>query len=176
MRRGPKFIAAKLIEMKFHVSGMQSCYTNHTAQENCFCFNQWLSTCSLFQATVPLASFTTNPLLFSLITNGLPVMGAGLQRIIAVDTFKHHLSVWYITRGIGSCLLKVSVVECHLIALVDFTWALDWHLSQHSIDISINTWSTLVWHLLDILNDMQLTSVIKIWSMGGQWLAECWPT
>ena len=77
------------------------------------------------------------------------------HRITAVDTSKHHLSVWYITRGIESCVLKVSVhvVECQSIPLVisqsTDTWSASRStLNQHLNQYLVNTSLTLDWHLI----------------------------
>ena len=90
-----------------------------------------------------------------------------IQRIIAVDTFKHHLSVWYYNKGIESCLLKVSVVECLSIPLVNS--------HRHLIDIWINTQSTSQSILGQHWSHTWLTSwltcnwdLINGWSMAGR--------
>lgn len=52
-------------------------------------------------------------------------------------------------RFAGSCVpdVKASLVECQWIPSTDPQSICHGHLDQHTINISINTWSTVDWHL-----------------------------
>lgn len=136
MRGGPKFEVGKLIDMKLyvHVSGRQRLKVTWIIQHKRICFLLQSVTCYLlaFPSHCPSDVFYYKPLTI-LINNpwiachGCWVELSWLQRITALDTFKHRLSVWYITRGIRSYLWS---------SVIQYLWLT---LTRHLIDISINT-------------------------------------